>query len=113
MLLYENAKKFFADKLAADCTGHGRFESAFFHTIKKVHDDAQAEQAARIAGMEADIKTLCAALATTSAGNATLQRQRDSLLHAAKNLRNVKGRFHTEQAFIHLNKTIDDMEAAP
>jgi hypothetical protein len=69
---YEAVKKFFADKLAADFAGQGRFESAFYHTIKMVHDSVSAESAARIALLQADVRTLCAALAATSEGNAKL-----------------------------------------
>lgn len=76
MLNYELVKKHFADKLAADFAGHGRFESAFFHTIKMVYDAAMAEadarHAERIAVLQSDIKTLCAALKTSGEGNAEL-----------------------------------------
>ena len=34
MLDYSAVKKVFADKLASDPDGTGRFESAFYHTIK-------------------------------------------------------------------------------
>jgi len=33
MLDYEEVKEFFANKLAEDFKGRGRFESAFYHTI--------------------------------------------------------------------------------
>ncbi|MDP3219202.1 MAG: hypothetical protein Q8S73_34205 [Deltaproteobacteria bacterium] len=61
-----------AEKCARDPSGEGRFESAFYHTIKMVHDSVSAENAERIALLEADIKTLNAALVTTSEGNAQL-----------------------------------------
>ena len=72
MIDYEAVKKHFADKLSADFAGQGRFESAFYHTIKMVHDSVAEENAERIALLEKDIKTLCAALSTTSQGNAQL-----------------------------------------
>jgi hypothetical protein len=69
---YDAVKKHFADKLAADCAGQGRFESAFYHTVKMVHDSVSAECEARIKVLQADVRTLCSALATTSEGNARL-----------------------------------------
>lgn len=72
MIDYEIVKKHFADKLAADFAGQGRFESAFYHTIKMVHDTVSAESADRIALMESDIKSLCAALSTACRGKAQL-----------------------------------------
>ncbi|MCK9386062.1 MAG: hypothetical protein M0Q15_15745 [Nevskia sp.] len=73
---YPAIRKFYfdkgAEKCASDPSGEGRFESAFYHTIKMVHDTVSAENAARIAVLEADIKTLNAALVTTSHGNAQL-----------------------------------------
>lgn len=82
--LYERAKKCFADKLAADFAGQGRFESAFFHTVKMVHDavraEAEAEHAARIAVLQADMKTLLAALKTANDKNAELRSQREDWL---------------------------------
>jgi hypothetical protein len=38
---YEQVKRYFAEKLASDFAGQGRFESAFYHTIKYVYDRAQ------------------------------------------------------------------------
>lgn len=37
MLDYLEVKKVFADKLANDADGIGRFESAFYHTMKHVY----------------------------------------------------------------------------
>lgn len=34
---YSDVKRFFADKLANDPDGIGRFESAFYHTMKFVY----------------------------------------------------------------------------
>jgi hypothetical protein len=76
MFDYPAIRKFYfdkgAEKCASDPSGNGRFESAFYHTIKMVHDTVSAENAERIAVLEADNKTLRAALATTGAGNAQL-----------------------------------------
>lgn len=76
MFDYESVKRFYFEKGHADHAGHGRFESAFYHTIKMVHDQVReqtlAESATRIATLEADIKTLCAALKTSGEGNARL-----------------------------------------
>ena len=76
MFDYEAVKRFYFEKGHADHAGKGRFESAFFHTIKMVHDQVReqtlAETAARIATLQADIKTLCAALKTSGEGNARL-----------------------------------------
>lgn len=76
MFDYEAAKRFYFEKGHADSSGKGRFESAFYHTIKMVHDSVReatlAESADRIATLEADIKTLCAALKTSGEGNARL-----------------------------------------
>ena len=62
MIDYEAVKKHFADKLAADFAGQGRFESAFYHTIKMVHDTAHeqtlAESASRIAALQSCYDTL-------------------------------------------------------
>ena len=41
---YELVKKTFADKLAQDFAGQGRFESAFYHTIHFVYDWANDER---------------------------------------------------------------------
>lgn len=38
MLDYTEVKKRFADKLASDGDGIGRFESAFYHTMKFVYE---------------------------------------------------------------------------
>ena len=38
---YDMVKQYFAEKLAADFAGQGRFESAFYHTIKFVYERAQ------------------------------------------------------------------------
>lgn len=38
MLDYSEVKKVFADKLAHDADGIGRFESAFYHTMKFVYN---------------------------------------------------------------------------
>jgi len=38
---YEQVKRYFAETLASDFAGQGRFESAFYHTIKYVYDRAQ------------------------------------------------------------------------
>jgi hypothetical protein len=38
MLDYEVVKAFYFAKGASDCTGRGRFESAFFHTIQMVFE---------------------------------------------------------------------------
>lgn len=35
---YDRVKAFFADKLAGDFQGHGRFESAFFHTVRMCYE---------------------------------------------------------------------------
>lgn len=53
--------------------------------------------------------------ATVSEGKGVirvLQRQRDGLLDAARNLRDVKGRHHSEQAFKALVEAIAKVEAA-
>jgi hypothetical protein len=49
MLDYSEVKKVFADKLANDSDGIGRFESAFYHTMKMVylHGVEDGETAAR------------------------------------------------------------------
>jgi len=84
MFDYEAVKRFYFEKGHADSNGKGRFESAFFHTIEMVHDTVRAqtlaESASHIAALQADIKTLCAALKTTSEGNAKLM----ALLPAAE-----------------------------
>lgn len=76
MFDYEDVKRYYFEKGHADHAGKGRFESAFFHTIKMVHDQVReqtmAESAARISTLQADIKTLCAALKTSGEGNARL-----------------------------------------
>jgi hypothetical protein len=76
MFDYEAVKRFYFEKGHTDHAGKGRFESAFYHTIKMVHDQVReqtlAESAARIATLEADIKTLCAALKTSGEWNARL-----------------------------------------
>jgi hypothetical protein len=38
VLDYSQVKKLFADKLANDADGTGRFESAFYHTMKFVYE---------------------------------------------------------------------------
>lgn len=38
MLDYNEVKKTFADKLANDAEGMGRFESAFYHTMQMVYN---------------------------------------------------------------------------
>jgi uncharacterized protein CbrC (UPF0167 family) len=62
MFDYPAIRKFYfdkgAEKCASDPSGNGRFESAFYHTIKMVHDTVSAENAERIAVLEADNKTL-------------------------------------------------------
>lgn len=35
---YTMVKRFFAEKLASDFAGHGRFESAFYHTVRMVFE---------------------------------------------------------------------------
>ena len=35
---YDRVKAFFADKLASDFAGRGRFESAFFHTVQMCYE---------------------------------------------------------------------------
>lgn len=35
---YNVVKRFFAEKLASDFAGHGRFESAFYHTVRMVFE---------------------------------------------------------------------------
>jgi len=76
MFDYEAVKQFYFEKGHNDPAGKGRFESAFYHTIKMVHDTVReqtlAERADEVEAMKADIKTLCAALKTTSEGNAKL-----------------------------------------
>jgi len=76
MFDYEAVKRFYFEKGHADSSGKGRFESAFFHTIEMVHDTVReqtlAESASHIEALQADIKTLCAALKTSGEGNARL-----------------------------------------
>lgn len=38
---YDEAKRFFAEKMAADWFGHGRFESAVFHTAQHIWELAE------------------------------------------------------------------------
>lgn len=95
-VVYEELVRFFFETGAANLSGNNgraRVESAFFHTIEKASKDTRAESDAqiaalqacydtllnnaadaheRIAVLEADIKTLNAALVTTSEGNAQL-----------------------------------------
>lgn len=86
MFDYSAIRKFYFDKGAEKCANDpdakGRFESAFFHTIKMVHDSVAAQSAERIAKLENDLQTLNAALVTTSEGNAQLICQRDDLIAA-------------------------------
>lgn len=98
---YPAIRKFYFDKGAEKCandpSGDGRFESAFYHTIKMVHDTTREQTSAesagriaslqscydtllnnaadaheRIAELERTIKTLRAALSTTGEGTAAL-----------------------------------------
>lgn len=55
---YELVKKTFADKLSQDFAGQGRFESAFYHTVKFVYDSAQDERDALTIKLEADNKEM-------------------------------------------------------
>lgn len=48
MLDYEEAKRFYATKLAEDVEGHGRMESAFFHTIRYAYEKGLAEAPAKV-----------------------------------------------------------------
>ena len=42
---YDRVKHFFADKLASDFAGRGRFESAFFHTVQMVYEQGMRDGA--------------------------------------------------------------------
>lgn len=63
MLDYELVKKHFADKLAADFSGQGRFESAFYHTIKMVYqaglNDAGKHDAATLIMQRDELLEIC------------------------------------------------------
>lgn len=100
MIDYEAVKKHFADKLASDFAGQGRFESAFYHTIKMVHDSVSAEHAERIAALEADIKTLRKRgenlereLDRANGFHERLAEQRDELLAVLQSMFNEHGEF--------------------
>lgn len=45
MLDYEDVKRFYAEKLVEDLRGHGRMESAFFHTCVYAFERGLTEQA--------------------------------------------------------------------
>lgn len=47
MLDYEYAKRFYATKLAEDVAGHGRMESALYHTVRYAYERGLAETPAR------------------------------------------------------------------
>ena len=53
---YEQAKKFFNDKLTQDLVGHGRLESAMYHTAMWIYEqgckDTDAAKDAEIARLE-------------------------------------------------------------
>ena len=42
-LNYDDAKKYFADKIGADWFGKGRMESAFFHTAQWIYDQGHVD----------------------------------------------------------------------
>lgn len=48
MMDYEAIKRFYAEKLIEDLQGHGRMESAFFHTCGYVFDKGMAEMQDRV-----------------------------------------------------------------
>lgn len=86
---YEAIKKSYFDHGAANSVGHGRFESAFFHTVKKVFEAGAHESAVRIAELEATIVTLNQALRTTSEGNAQLLAENAQLREHLAAMRDV------------------------
>lgn len=53
---YDEAKRFFVNKLATDLEGKGRMESALYHTAKMIYEagalDADAARDAKIAELE-------------------------------------------------------------
>lgn len=84
---YEMVKDFFYKKLDADRHGHGRMESAFFHTAQWVFHQGmvgQAELVARITELETEANILRGALQVHGEESAQLIEQRDELLVALK-----------------------------
>lgn len=63
MLDYDKVKRFFADKIANDWLGHGRFESAMFHTAEFIHEMGRKDEAReypnKLALSDAEQATLC------------------------------------------------------
>lgn len=56
MLDYLKVKQVFADKLAKDADGIGRFESAFYHTMKFVYEQGVTDgMASEVIGHRSDI----------------------------------------------------------
>lgn len=52
MLDYSEVKKFFADKLAGDADGIGRFESAFYWTMRMVYERGVSDGEAGKSGID-------------------------------------------------------------
>lgn len=52
MLDYLEVKKLFAEKLAKDADGIGRFESAFYHTMKFVYEQGVKDGQTADVGVE-------------------------------------------------------------
>lgn len=57
MLDYTKVKEVFADKLAHDTQGTGRFESAFYHTMKYVYMQG-VEDGERVLTTTAPLETI-------------------------------------------------------
>lgn len=116
---YERAKDYFWAKLADDRHGKGRMESAFYHTAQWIFMQGCGERdkmLARIAELEKEVDNLpcdahCAALSERTYMQMEFDEKYGGLLAAAKNLRDVKGRYHSELAFNALVEAIAKVES--
>lgn len=112
---YERAKDFFWAKLADDRHGHGRMESAFFHTAQWIfkHGCHERDQLlARIAAQDIEANTLRGALQAHGVEAARLVEQRDELLLTLKAARNwLEGWASAEPYLSALNVAIAKAEA--